>query len=386
MRLLYLNHNYRYGGTYYRAMPMATAFAQRGHEVTLFTVSREHKFHTVWSIEKGVHLCEFLNFGQENSGEGYGPLDNLFRIVYSLFHHFDIVHMFDHKPNATFSGYVKKLQKTTIVADWADWWGGPGGINDVPRRRLPAVGRFEEWWEKKSKIWSDGVVVISRVLEERALSLGCKPGRVLYLPTGAPIDRIHPIPKEKARQKLGIPLERKIVGFIGMGQGDLEIVMNGLKALPDVWLMIIGYKNTRVFNLARSFGLADRLLQTDFVPDEQVNFYLSCADVACLPMSNNSANRGRLPNKILDYMAAALPIICSPVGDAKTILEENECGLIAADHEFGKTIEHLLANSYLQEKLGKRALHVAHSLFNWTHLADQLEEFYQKFLHGPKLH
>jgi hypothetical protein len=56
---------------------MATAFAQRGHEVTLFTVSREHKFHTVWSIEKGVHLCEFPNFGQENSGEGYGPLDSV---------------------------------------------------------------------------------------------------------------------------------------------------------------------------------------------------------------------------------------------------------------------------------------------------------------------
>jgi hypothetical protein len=205
MRLLYLNHNYRYGGTYYRAMPMATAFAQRGHEVTLFTVSREHKFHTVWSIEKGVHLCEFPNFGQENSGEGYGPLDNLFRIVYSLFHHFDIVHMFDHKPNATFSGYVKKLQKTTIVADWADWWGGPGGINDVPRRRLPAVGRFEEWWEKKSKIWSDGVVVISRVLEERALSLGCKPGQVLYLPTGAPLTEYTPFQKKKQGRNLEFP-------------------------------------------------------------------------------------------------------------------------------------------------------------------------------------
>jgi glycosyltransferase involved in cell wall biosynthesis len=103
-------------------------------------------------------------------------------------------------------------------------------------------------------------------------------------------------------------------------------------------------------------------------------------------MSDNSANRGRLPNKILDYMAAALPIICSPVGDAKTILEENECGLLATDHEFGKTIKHLIANSHLQEKLGKRALHVAHSLFNWTHLVYQLEEFYKKILHGPKLH
>jgi glycosyltransferase involved in cell wall biosynthesis len=383
MRLLYLNHNYKQGGTYYRAMPMATAFAQRGHDVTLFTVSREHRFHTKQSVENSVHIYEFPNFGQNNSGEGYGPLDNLFRIARSFLQRFDIVHMFDHKPNATFSGYVKKLQKTTLVADWADWWGGPGGLNDVSRR-FPIVGKFEEWWEINSKLWSDGVVVISHVLEERLLSLGYNTSQVLYLPTGAPLDRIQPSPKQKARQLLGIPQERKIVCFIGMGQNDLEIVMKGLTAIPDVWLMVIGYENDRVFNFARSIGFADRLIQTGFVPDGKVNLFLSSSDVACIPMTDNAANRGRLPNKILDYMAAALPIVCSPVGDAKLIFEHHKCGLLATNDEFGKTIENLLENPVQQKELGEHALRVAHSLFNWSNLTGQLEDFYRKLVQNKR--
>ena len=58
MRILSLNHNYRFGGTYYRAMPMAERLAERGHEVTLMTVSREGRFRPTWSVVNGVRLCE----------------------------------------------------------------------------------------------------------------------------------------------------------------------------------------------------------------------------------------------------------------------------------------------------------------------------------------
>ena len=84
MRLLYLNHNYRFGGTYYRAMPMAEQMALRGHEVTLLTVSREQRLRACWSGVNGVRLGEMPNLGQGHSGEGYGPLDNLLRMVHAL--------------------------------------------------------------------------------------------------------------------------------------------------------------------------------------------------------------------------------------------------------------------------------------------------------------
>ncbi len=383
MRLLLLNHNYRFSGTYYRAMPMAEQLAARGHRVTLLTVSRDHKWTARWSTVNGVQLGEMPNFSQNNSGEGYGPCDNVCRVTHSLAHHYDIIHMFDHKPNATFAGFAGRVRGARLVADWADWWGGPGGINDVPQRRIPAIGRFEEWWEVRSKQWSDRVVTISTVLRQRAIDLGLPPDRVLYLPTGAAIDRISPIPVALARQSLNIPIERQIVGFIGMGQGDLDIIMRAQQTMPDLWLMVIGQTAPKVPALAQEYGTADRLWQTGFVADHDVGRYLCCADVMVMPLADRAANHGRLPNKILDYMAAGRPVVANPIGDVQFIVENYRTGLLADEAGFASAIERILRDRELREACGRNARRAAEIDFAWPRLIDRLEIFYADLINAP---
>ncbi|MGB9872984.1 MAG: glycosyltransferase, partial [Anaerolineae bacterium] len=353
MRLLFLNHNYRYLGTYERAFHIARTLARRGHSVTLMTVSRQHRWKPTWSIASGVRIAEMPNLGQNYSGEGYGPLDNLLRCLHALIHRYDIIQMFDHKPNASFAGFVGRLRGAKLIADWADWWGGPGGINDVPKRRVPAVGKFEEWWEVKTKLLADGVVTISTVLKQRALDIGCPSDLVIHIPNGCATDLIRPIPLPEARQRLGVPVDRQIIGFLGMGQGDMEIVMPALQKLPGTWFMVIGPKNQRVLHQAHSFGIADRLWQTDFVPDEELLWYLACADAMCLPLSDRAANRGRLPGKLMYYMAAGRPVVASPIGDVKTIVETYQVGLLARDEEFADALHRLLNDDALREELGR---------------------------------
>jgi glycosyltransferase involved in cell wall biosynthesis len=381
MRLLFLNHNYRDEGTFCRAMPMAQNLVQRGHQVTLITVSREHRWKHARSCVNGVQIVETPSVGQDNSGGGYAPLDNLLRCAYTFLRKYDIIHMFDHKPNATFSGFGGRLRGAVLVADWADWWGGPGGLNDVSKRRLPIVGRFEAWWEERSKLWADGVVTISTVLRQRAIDLGCAPDRVVHVPSGASLDRISCVSKAEARGQLGIPQDRRIVGFIGHGQADLEIVMRALQQLPGVWLMVVGPKSPRVLTLAQSFGIADRLWQTGWVPD--VTKYLGCADLMCMPMKDGAANRGRFPNKVLDYLAAGRPIVASAVGDVEAIVRDYGVGLLASDESFANAIHRLLTNDQLREDLGRMARHTAETVFDWAPLIDKLVDFYHCLLCSP---
>lgn len=381
MRLLYLNHNFRNYGTYFRAMPMAEYMAKRGHQVTLLTVSPTLRTQVSWSVVNGVRLGEMPNSGQMNSGGGYGPLDNLYRIAHATAHRYDIIHMFDHKPNATFAGFPGRIRGAKLIADWADWWGGPGGLNDV-RRRIPAVGKFEEWWEIESKKWADGVVTISTVLRERAIADGCRPERVIYIPTGSPTERIRRVPISQAREKLQVPLKRRAVAYIGgLKHSVLATIMGALTQLPDVWLIAIGPINAEENTLAQSFCIADRFWQTGMVVGKEVTDYLGCADILCIPMIDVAGDRGRLPNKLLDYLAAGRPIVAGPVGDVRDIVEQNHVGLLATDTaETKAAFERLLNDAALCDQLGQSARRTAETIFNWDHLIDQLETFYSDIL------
>lgn len=359
---------------------MAERLAQRGHAVTLLTVSPTLRWYATWRTENGVRIGEMPNLAQDNSGEGYGPLDNLLRITHATRRSYDVIHMFDHKPNASFAGSPGRLRGAVLIADWADWWGGSGGINDVPKRRFPIVGKFETWWEEQQKRWADGVVTISTVLQQRALENGCSSEHVIYIPTGAPTDRITPLRVDAAREQVGAPRGHPIVGFIGYGQGDLEIVMAALQSLPGVRLMIIGPEAPHIRAMAERFGLGDRLWQTGRKLGKEVGIYLACADVMVMPMTDTAANRGRLPNKVLDYLAAGRPMVASPVGDVKTIVERYQVGLLAKPHQFAESIDRLLHNPELRQEMGIAARRAAETTYDWNHLINQLEDFYVHIL------
>jgi glycosyltransferase involved in cell wall biosynthesis len=359
---------------------MAEALARRGHEVALMTVSPHRRFRVARETVNGVRVWEMPSWGHW-SAEGYGPLDNLLRIGHALLRRHDIVHMLDHKPNASFAGFITgRWRGAGLVADWADWWGGPGGINDVPRRRFPVVGRFEAWWEVRSKLWADGVVVISTVLRARALEIGCPPERVLLLPNGTEPHAIRSVPVAEARRQLAVPGDRRIVGFLGLSQGDLDVVMDALRRLPDVWLMVVGPENARVMGQARACGLADRLWQTGFVPEHRMSLYLGCADVMCLPMADRAANRGRLPGKLSYYLAAGRPTVASPIGDVKALIETERVGLLADGSGFAAAIDRLLRDPELRAELGDNARRAAETTFSWSRLVDPLEDFYRRVL------
>lgn len=383
LKLLFPVHNHQFAGTYYRAMPMAVQLARRGHQVTLLCLGvrprgslspRENPYMPRWTVDCGVRLGLMPNFGSQRY-EGYGPLDLFWRTVATLSTRWDLIHIFDHKPNASWPGILGRLTRTPVISDWGDWWGGPTGINGS-KHRFPLVAKFEDWWEIRSKQWADGVVTVSTVLRDRAIACGCRADRVLYLPTGADAQRIHPTDKSVERGRRGVPQERKLVGFIGHSQHDLRLVMQELTRLPDVHLMVVGPKKPEIGEMARTFGLVERVWNTGFVDEADVSSYLGCADVLVLPLAATDANRGRLPIKLLDYMCAGRPVVTNPVGDMEGIVADHGFGLVTAPEDMADAFERLLSDPRRCVEMGARARKTAESAFHWDPLITKLEAFY----------
>ena len=275
MCLLFLNHNYEYSGTYYRAMPIAQQLGKRGHEVTLLLVSGNQAIHPTWTRDGLVRVGKMPNLVVAGTGEGYGLLDTPMRCLHTLLHHYDIVHSSTTSQMRPLPGFLHACKRgACLVADWGDWWGGPGGINDVPGRSSSIIRRFE--------------VLGGRALQTvggrrgdhqlRAATTGdgawMQAGPRCVDPTGAPTDRIRPMPVATAREELGVPIHRRIVGFIGMGQEIWQRGMQALQHLADVWLMVVGKTRSETHNWPLQYGVAKRVWQTGFVPDERVGVYL----------------------------------------------------------------------------------------------------------------
>ena len=144
--------------------------------------------------------------------------------------------------------------------------------------------------------------------------------------------------------------------------------------------MVVGPASSRVLNQARQFGLEDRLWQTGFVSDEDLSWYLGCADVMCLPMVDRAANRGRMPGKIMYYMAAGRPTVASPIGDIRSIVGDHQVGLLSDDDGFAAALITLLTNDSLRAELGRNARRIAETEYSWPQLVDRLEAFYQRIL------
>ena len=178
-------------------------------------------------------------------------------------------------------------------------------------------------------------VAPSRGLRRTLLDSGIEPGRVVYIPQGAPrFDRHGDIDRAAAKAALGYEPDDRVVllfGFVTEHKGH-RLALDAVTVLPEQYkLAIVGGPNPegsdRTYDklLQRLFSkrrLRERVRLTGYLPHDQVAAYFAAADFCILPY----IPRGPATSAAAAWaLASGRPVIGSRVAALAEIEDDGQC-------------------------------------------------------------
>ncbi len=127
------------------------------------------------------------------------------------------------------------------------------------------------------------------------------------------------------------------------------------EALPTLERLAESFVSLRLKIIA-DFDLPSQSLQTITVPwsEEIETKALASAHIGIAPMPDNPWTRGKCGLKVLQYMAAGLPVVSSPTGVNGSIVEEGVTGFLVNDfNEWYMAVEGLVSAPELRRIMGE---------------------------------
>lgn len=366
-----------------RALPMAQALVRRGHRVTMILPpwpDREEGGRS-WE-EEGVQILILP--------APRGPLFHLqvaLRMAREVLRRRpDIVHAF--KPKA-YPGFVhwilRRLRRAggfrgAVVVDTDDWE-GPGGWNDR-NPYSPWQRRLFAWQERWGMIHADALTVASRTLETLAWAMGIPPQRVFYLPNAAWfVGPSRPLPLAP----LTVVLYTR---FLEFGLDRLIRVMEALARRSSALRFLyvgqpLGDEEARFQAAAARAGLLDRIDWEGWVEPRRLPQVLGRGHLALYLMDDDLINRAKCPMKLIDLLAAGLPVVADAVGQVSEYIRHGETGWLVPPGEVSAMVEaawKLLQDPEGAWRIGENARRTIDAAHRWEHRLPALEAAYAEAL------
>ena len=213
---------------------------------------------------------------------------------------------------------VKKNRHTKIICI-AD--------NIIPHEKRPGDASFTRYFVKAC----DAFVTMSKKVMQDLEKFTGKPSELVQHPLYDNFGM--PVSKSEARQKLGIDTDEKIIlffGFIRQYKG-LDLL---LMAMSDetvrkekIKLLVAGefYENAQPYHdIINEYKIGEQvILQTHFIPDSEVKYYLCASDCVVQPYKN-ATQSGVTP---LAYHFEK-PMIVTNVGGLPSLVPHEKVGLV----------------------------------------------------------
>lgn len=288
-------------------MKMCEAFAELGHEVTLVVPNRRtladdpFAYYGVkpnFTIKK-LRTIDTVRFG--TIGFWFHQLTFMVAVfLYAPHNKFDLVYARDDLSIFMLSFLTKKLA----------WESHMGRYNWVVARILRSGIK---------------VVVITQALKEFYISRGVPANRILVAHDAVNLEEFDTsVSQEEARRLLGLPLDRKIVMYIGAlkeWKGYRTLLEASYDLPDDVQVVIIGGGTKVVKDLQDAYS---RVTFLGSRPYRDLPVNQKAADVLVIPNTNTNDpfERFTSPLKVFAHMTSGVPMVVSDVPVLREVLNE----------------------------------------------------------------
>lgn len=208
---------------------------------------------------------------------------------------------------------------------------------------------------------ADAVIAGNEFLHDHATAL-TDPAKVHLIPTCVDVSRYPLAAHDRALVKLA---------WIGSastlrGLERIRDVLDRLgQAVPRLRFKVICDRSIQLAHLPVEFRTWSEAIETADLADADIG-------ISWLPDDDWSA--GKCGLKILQYMAAGLPVVANPVGVQKTLVRDGETGfLVNTPDEWLHAVERLASDPELRRAMGKAGRRRVESEFDVSSGADAWE-------------
>ncbi len=185
---------------------------------------------------------------------------------------------------------------------------------------------------------------------------------------------------DRLRHELGLPAGLPVVVYTGslLAVKGVDTLHATIRRTAErdlsAHFLLVGYPTDETAEFLRSEELESRCTLAGRVPFERIGEYLALADAALEPKDTDS---GEASGKLLNYMAAGLPVACFDTPNNRDMLADSGCYASSGSvDQLVDCIETLTTSSDVASELGERGRARARADFSWDASAAVLRRIY----------
>ena len=259
----------------------------------------------------------------------------------------------------------------------------------------PLLKKITFLLEKRVYKNADKIMVLTPKLSNYVTNMGAKEENIELLPFGVDTTFFNPnVSPKYVKEKFGIKEENKVILFMGtlFNFSGLDKYLDQfsevIEQFPETKLLIVGggYSLDKLRKIVVADDkLEDNVIFTGFQPYELMPQFINASNICVNPFYINDATRDIIPGKIYQYIACAKPVIATPLEGMKSMLPDENYGIVYSNlNDFGKNTIDLLNNEEKSIQIGKNGYSYCINNNSRDKIALMLEKSLSNLIEGFK--